>query len=91
MCDDARAVADRVTSLARDGGATVGRSIEGLAKIRVSITSSAGVMKEMGQKVDEIGDFVQTINLIADRTNLLSLNFRVEASAADSLSEMSVV
>ncbi len=81
VCDEARAVGDRVSSLARDGGTTVGRSIEGLAKIRTSITSSAEVMKEMGQKVDEIGDFVQTINLIADRTNLLSLNASIEAAA----------
>src|SRR6185369_7336746 len=42
----------------------------------------ASVMKEMAQRADEIGDFVQTINMIADRTNLLSLNASIEAARA---------
>jgi len=36
----------------------------------------------MGKRSTEIGDFVQTINLIADRTNLLSLNASIEAARA---------
>ena len=39
-------------------------------------------MKEMGKRAEEIGDIVQTINLIADRTNLLSLNASIEAARA---------
>jgi len=39
-------------------------------------------MKDMGKRAEEIGDIVQTINLIADRTNLLSLNASIEAARA---------
>src|SRR5512140_3508647 len=39
-------------------------------------------MRDMGKRVEEIGDIVQTINLIADRTNLLSLNASIEAARA---------
>ena len=44
--------------------------------------SPSAVMKEMGKRAEEIGDIVQTINLIADRTNLLSLNASIEAARA---------
>ena len=43
---------------------------------------AAQVIKDMGKRVEEIGDIVQTINLIADRTNLLSLNASIEAARA---------
>src|SRR3569832_1432388 len=39
-------------------------------------------MEEMGERAEEIGDIVVTINLIADRTNLLSLNASIEAARA---------
>ena len=80
--DGARQTADRVDRGAREGGATVGRSIAGLTRIRDTMSESSGVMKEMGKRVEEIGDIVQTINLIADRTNLLSLNASIEAARA---------
>ena len=52
------------------------------AKIRAGDRRVVGVMKEMGKRAEEIGDIVQTINLIADRTNLLSLNASIEAARA---------
>ena len=51
-------------------------------EIRQAMLESSVVMKDMGKKVEEIGDIVQTINLIADRTNLLSLNASIEAARA---------
>jgi methyl-accepting chemotaxis protein len=71
-----------VGALAREGGATVGRSIQGFSRIREAMSGSSAVMKEMGKRAEEIGDIVQTINLIADRTNLLSLNASIEAARA---------
>ena len=39
-------------------------------------------MREMGKRTNEIGSIVDTINLIAERTNLLSLNASIEAARA---------
>ena len=40
------------------------------------------VMREMGKRASEISSIVDTINLIAERTNLLSLNASIEAARA---------
>src|ERR1700710_2572179 len=50
--------------------------------IREAMQESSAVIKEMGRRSEEIGDIVQTINLLADRTNLLSLNASIEAARA---------
>src|SRR5882757_4069183 len=80
--DGARRSAERVMGAAREGGGTVAKSISGLSGIRKAMGDSSSVMKEMGKRAEEIGDIVQTINLIADRTNLLSLNASIEAARA---------
>jgi len=67
------------TKMAQQGYAY---TFAGLVRIRTAMTDSATVMKEMGRRAEEIGDIVQTINLIADRTNLLSLNASIEAARA---------
>ena len=75
-------VTRRVARDAEDGGATVQRSIQGIGRLRDSMAQSATVMREMGKRADEIGGIVDTINLIAERTNLLSLNASIEAARA---------
>ena len=46
------------------------------------MTQSSSVMREMGKRTNEISSIVDTINLIAERTNLLSLNASIEAARA---------
>src|SRR5207253_1646435 len=72
----------RVARDAEEGGAAVQKSIHGLGRVRDSMTQSAGVIKEMGKRAGEIGGIVGTINLISERTNLLSLNASIEAARA---------
>ena len=43
---------------------------------------SASVLREMGKRSEEIGGIVNTINIIAERTNMLSLNASIEAARA---------
>ena len=72
----------RVSRDAEEGGAAAQKSIQGLARVRDSMAQSAAVMREMGKRAGEIGGIVDTINLIAERTNLLSLNASIEAARA---------
>src|SRR5688572_32077406 len=46
------------------------------------MTQSSSVMKEMGKRTGDISSIVTTINMIAERTNLLSLNASIEAARA---------
>ena len=46
------------------------------------MVQSSTVMREMGKRTNEISSIVDTINLIAERTNLLSLNASIEAARA---------
>ena len=67
---------------AEEGGASVQRSIQGIGRVRESMAQSATVMREMGKRTNDISSIVDTINLIAERTNLLSLNASIEAARA---------
>ena len=58
------------------------RSIQGIGRLRETMAQSSSVMKEMGKRTGEISSIVDTINLIAERTNLLSLNASIEAARA---------
>ena len=71
---------DHVGAIGRRSPST--RSIAGLARSARRWLEGSAVMKDMGKRAEEIGDIVQTINLIADRTNLLSLNASIEAARA---------
>ena len=72
----------RATRDAEDGAGVVQRSIAGIARLRESMAQSSGVMREMGKRTGDISSIVDTINLIAERTNLLSLNASIEAARA---------
>src|SRR5262249_30233062 len=75
-------VTRRVGRDAEEGGAAMQRSIQGIGRLRDSMLQSATVMREMGKRTSEISTIVDTINLIAERTNLLSLNASIEAARA---------
>jgi methyl-accepting chemotaxis protein len=75
-------VTTRAARDAQDGGETIQRSIRGLGRMREAMVQSSSVMREMGKRAGDIGSIVDTINLIAERTNLLSLNASIEAARA---------
>jgi methyl-accepting chemotaxis protein len=82
IVSEANDIATRVARDAEEGGQAVDRSIEGLTRVRESMAQSAKVVKEVGKRADDITSIVDTINLIAERTNLLSLNASIEAARA---------
>ena len=51
---EARELAQRVMHDAQEGGRAVDRSIEGLTRVRESMAQSAGVVKEVGERAQDI-------------------------------------
>src|SRR4030095_10335176 len=78
--------AEEITRRARqegqDGAGSVQRSMQGFTRVKDSMSHSTAVIREMGKRANDISSIVDTINLIAERTNLLSLNASIEAARA---------
>ncbi len=70
------------TELAREGGTIVDKSAAEMSTIEQTVNQSAGIMRELGARSEQIGEIVSVINDIADQTNLLALNAAIEAARA---------
>lgn len=66
----------------REGADTVTQTIEGMRAIAQATEQVAQRVGDMDKRAHEIGTIVQTINDIAERTNLLALNAAIEAARA---------
>lgn len=67
---------------AREGGQIVERTIGGMRAIDEAVSGSAASVQELGRRSEQIGAIIQTINDIAEQTNLLALNAAIEAARA---------
>ena len=67
---------------ARAGAKTMEETIKGIENIKDKVGLSAQKVREMGQRSEQIGDIVETIDDIASQTNLLALNAAIEAARA---------
>jgi len=72
----------KVSHEADDGGKMIQKSIEGIGRVSKAMTNSTTVMRELNKQTGEISGIVNTISVIAERTNLLSLNASIEAARA---------
>ena len=68
--------------LAESGGEVVGHTITGIEGINSLVNQSAQTVGALGKKSQQIGAIINTINDIADQTNLLALNAAIEAARA---------
>jgi methyl-accepting chemotaxis protein len=57
-------------------------TVERVARLADTVTSTATVIQGLGEKSQQIGDITETITSIADQTNLLALNAAIEAARA---------
>ena len=75
-------VAQQALAAARQGNAAVRDTIEGMNRIREQAHDTSKRIKRLGETSQEIGQVVQLIDDIADRTSMLALNASIQAAAA---------
>lgn len=69
-------------TVAKDGGDAVDRTVKSMGRIRHQVEESTEVVRRLGEQGQQIGAIVQTIEAIAEQTNLLALNAAIEAARA---------
>ena len=81
-CQMAAEGAQRASQSARNGAVVVERTIAVMNQIAVTVQESAKTVANLGERSDQIGTIIGTIEDIADQTNLLALNAAIEAARA---------
>lgn len=80
---ESAALSQRVTDDAANFGMTsVKKTMEGMEKIKDSVSRTADVIHRLGLSSDEIGNILNVIDEIADQTTLLALNAAILAAQA---------
>ncbi len=75
-------VSHRVVDSAKTGQNAVQTTLDSMTTIAGVVDSMASVVMKLGSSSQEIGAIVETIEEIADQTNLLALNAAIEAARA---------
>lgn len=68
--------------IAQGGGKAVQKTIDSMAGMRTQVAASAATVRDLGNKGQAIGSIIETIDQIAEQTNLLALNAAIEAARA---------
>jgi methyl-accepting chemotaxis protein len=81
-CIRAVETSQRTSGFARDGSTVVNNTITVMDRIAEQVRSSSTTVGSLGEKSNQIGAIIGTIQDIADQTNLLALNAAIEAARA---------
>jgi methyl-accepting chemotaxis protein len=81
-CQIAVEGAQRANQTACTGAEVVRQTVENMQRIAQRVQSTARTVDSLGDRSDQIGAIVATIEDIADQTNLLALNAAIEAARA---------
>jgi len=85
MLENAKIVvgsSEKTAYSAAEGSQAIDRTIQQIFNIEKTVTGSAEVVMNLGERSKEIGQIVDTISGIASQTNLLALNAAIEAARA---------
>ncbi|MFD2370050.1 methyl-accepting chemotaxis protein [Brevibacillus sp. GCM10020057] len=85
IADNAQKVsasAVQASQVAEEGNQSVKTANVQMGSIHTKVHDLADVIKELGNRSDEIGQIIQVITDIASQTNLLALNAAIEAARA---------
>jgi len=74
--------ARQASEVALAGSEIVKKSIDGMHRIRETVQETARRVRFLGESSTEIGEIIEVISDIANRTNLLALNATIEAARA---------
>jgi methyl-accepting chemotaxis protein len=75
-------VAQQALANAKQGAESVQNTIKGMNRIRDQVQETAKRIKRLGESSQEIGQIIQLIDDIADRTSILALNASIQAAMA---------
>ena len=75
-------VAQQARQTANKGYKAVTDTVEGMDRIRDQVQATSKRIKRLGESSQEVGEIVQLISDIADRTSILALNASIQASMA---------
>ena len=76
------ATSQQTKAAAELGVQAVDQTVRGMQEIREVVSAAAGRVEELGKLGGRIGAVVETIDEIAEQTNLLALNAAIEAARA---------
>jgi len=76
------ATSQQTRATAADGARAVQQTVAEMEQIQAVVTQAAARIGELGQLGERIGAVVETIDDIAEQTNLLALNAAIEAARA---------
>jgi len=78
----AASAATNASETATRGGDAAKEAVEKINTIYSVTNESAGIIKHLGERSNQIGEIVDVITDIADQTNMLALNAAIEAARA---------
>jgi methyl-accepting chemotaxis protein len=81
-CQMAAEGAQRASQAATNGAGVVERTVTVMGQIAERVQETAKTVESLGERSDQIGAIIGTIEDIADQTNLLALNAAIEAARA---------
>jgi twitching motility protein PilJ len=82
IAGEAAQVAQQALTNAEQGTEAVDKTIGGMNSIRLQVQETAKRIKRLGESSQEIGEIVQLIRDVAERTSILALNASIQAAMA---------